>query len=98
MPSMMLWTRALVDALVAAVDEHGAPNAFYLAELHREYGGPPPSVTTYLFRGFTTRCRLFTWLCVGTHKDWTGLKLERRGAPPRMVLVVGELEPIKEGP
>jgi hypothetical protein len=34
--------RALASAIIAAVEEHGAPNSFGLPELHALYGAPHP--------------------------------------------------------
>lgn len=40
----------LLAAIRRAVDEHGAPNAFYLVELEGEYGAPNPMLSGRVLR------------------------------------------------
>ena len=42
----------LAKALRKAVEHHGQPNSFSPAELHVEYGGPPPMLAGRIGRHF----------------------------------------------
>lgn len=41
-PMVFAAAEQLGRAIARAAREHGAPNAFYLRELHEHYGGPKP--------------------------------------------------------
>ena len=66
MPKMLDARISLAKALKRASDEHGRPNSFSPAELHREYGGPSPLQAGKIGRNYIVAL----WKLMGGSETW----------------------------
>ena len=82
--------RQLAQALRRAVDQHGVPNRFGLAELHRLYGGPRPldvgRLTRYgLKHEFECAVIVYLGLCIDYEKTEHGVMIRVSDSDGRFV-------------